>query len=234
MNVRRLIAVLAVTLTGASALAKEITRTERYPQELPIEGAASILVNNDIGNVEIYGTSSPNVSLIAEKTVRGVDEKAVDEGFERTELRRAGDANGYMFTTIMPTFRSQRWVSSVKYTLRVPRTIDVKVISVWSERILVNDIRGGVTITNVTGSILLQNLTGTTFVDSANGNITFIGPPRGLATTTLRTVNGGIDVRVPGDANFQWNGESGTGDIRTTFPVRLRSFGPNGFRGNVN
>ena len=183
MNVRCLIGILAVTLTGASALAKDVTDTQRFTQELPIEGAASILVNNDIGNVEIYGTDSPNLSLVAEKTVRGVDQKAVDEGFDRTELRRAGDANGYMFTTIVPPVHP-RWVSSVKYTLRVPRTIDVRVISVWSERILVNDIRGAVTISNVTGTIVLQNLTGTSFVDSANGNIVFMAPTRGMSNAT--------------------------------------------------
>lgn len=234
MNVRRLIVVLALTLTGASALAADVTVTETFPKELPIDGAGSVLLNSLVGNVEIHGTSEGTVSLVAEKTVRGVDRAAVDEGRRLTELRMNGDQRGWMFSTIVPAIRSPRWTSSVKYILRVPRTIDVNVASFASERILVEDIRGSVTITNVHGDVILKSITGVSVVDSANGNILFMAPEHGMSSAQLRSVNGNVEVHAPRDANFQWFGESVRGDVSTTFPVRLRPVGNNGFRGSVN
>jgi DUF4097 and DUF4098 domain-containing protein YvlB len=234
MKRRHLILVLAATLTGATALAKELVKTDVFRKELTISAAGSVLVNNLNGSVEVTGTDEAKVLLVSEKTVRGVDQDAIEEGRQMTELRMAGDEKGYRFTTIVPAFHGPRWSSSVKYTVRVPRTIDVTVMSVSGERIHISDIRGNVTISTLHAPVLVQGLTGSSLIDSANGNITFMAPPRGMANAHLRTVNGNIDFHAPADANFQWVGESVKGDVRTTFPARIRSVGNNAFEGNVN
>ena len=231
MILRRTFAVLALTVVAANAAAAEV-RTERFTQELPIQGAGSILINTLVGDIDIQGTADDVVSMIADKTVRGVDAKAVEEGRRLTELRVAGNEQGYMFTTITPWIASPRWSSSVKYTVRVPRTIDVRVVTTAS-RVFVKDIRGSVNVTHTHGEIVLQDLSGRIFVDSANGNIRYIAN-RGMSSAFLRSTNGTIEVLAPSDADFQWAGESGSGDVRTTFPVRLRAQGPMGFRGSVN
>ncbi len=160
MKSRALIFAVAVTLTGAAALAKEVIVTDRFEKSLPMDVAGAVVIENPIGNVEVVGSDESSVSWVAEKVVRGADRQAVDQGRLqvqlRYDLRLARDERAWVLRTLLPPFRTGRWVSSVNYTLRVPRTADVRVTSHSSDRIRISDVRGNVTVTNLNGAVVLD------------------------------------------------------------------------------
>ncbi len=234
MKIRSLILVLAVTLTGATALTKEVMVTDRFEKELPIDLGGSVIIDNPVGNIEIIGTDEEKISWVAVKTIRGIDRDAIEEARMQVQLTMAGDQRVRILRTLIPPFRSGRWAVSVKYAVRVPRTVHVKVISHSSDRIRITDIRGNVNVTNFAGMVLLDRVSGVSFVDSSNGDILLNAPSRIMSNAQLNTVNGNIEVRAPAEASFQWVGETVKGDARTTFPVRIRAFGNNSFRGSIN
>lgn len=223
-----------ISLAAVTALARESSVVDRFNKEFQMTGGATVIVENPVGNVEVIGTDDSRVVVAAERTIKGPDADAVEEGRAATRFYWAGDERARLFRTLVPPLRGGGWTAVVKYTIHVPRTSHVSVASHSSDRIRIADIRGNVTINNINGTILLERITGATAVDSANGNIIYIAAGPLLASANLNTVNGNIEVRAPGQSSFQWVSQTIKGDARTTFPVRLRAYPDNLFRGSVN
>ncbi|GAC1429326.1 MAG: hypothetical protein NVSMB68_01560 [Thermoanaerobaculia bacterium] len=231
----RIAAATATLLWAVSAIAGEVSATQKMAQDLPIYLGGSFVLENVVGNIEVTGSDELAIAVHVEKTVRASDRHALDEGLAHTFIRIGGDAQTRIVQTLVPPvpMRSGKWVSTVSYRVRVPHTVHVKVITTSATRIHVADIRGNVFVRSFDGVITLDGVTGPSIVDTANGSVVFNAPLRGLADAQLSTVNGNIEVHAPRDANFQWVGGTGRGDVRTTFPARLTFIGT-GFRGAVN
>ncbi len=226
---------VAAALVAAAAFAKDVVKTERVQREVSIYLGGTFLLDNAIGDIEIVGTDRSNITVTAVRTVTGVDNAAVTEGREQTRILFGGDDRMRVVQSFVPV-HAPRWMAAINYTIQVPQTVHVKIDSKSANpanRIRVSDIRGNVTVSSVSGTIILNGLTGPSMVSSANGNVLFNAPAHGLADSNLSSINGSIEVRAPGNASFQWAGETVKGDARTTFPMRVTPFG-NKFRGSVN
>lgn len=233
MNISRTIAAATLILCAIEARAAQVASNEKITRELPILLGGSLVIANPVGDVDVIGTDDTKVVLVVEKIVRALDKTALDEGKDQTQLALLGDARIRRVRTIVPPIHSSRWTSGMRYVVRVPRTINVSVTSSEMGRIRVLDMRGNVSVKCFNGAVVLERLTGSVTVDSANSNILFIAPDRGLADTQLSSVNGNIEVRVPVGARFRWLAETIKGDARTTLPVRGAFIGTH-FRANVN
>lgn len=228
--VRPLIAV--AFLITSPLFAVNVMSKRQFNQQWALAPGGAIEVNNAFGNIEIVGSDQPDVLAVVTKTIIGVDEKALEEGSDQTELRVGGDDRIRIVNTINPAGRNPRWSSTVDYVLRVPRAVHVRVKASTSARIRVANVRGNVTITTFTGLVVLDNVTGAATVENTNGSILMISD-RPQANADLTSVNGDVTIVVPPTANFQWLAESLKGDIRSTIPVRGELIGT-AFRGNVN
>jgi hypothetical protein len=234
MNVRLNCAAASLILTCAlPALAAEVASSERVTRELPILIGASFVLENTSGDIDVIGTDDTKVVITAEKNVRALDQAALDEGRDATQLALLGDERLRVVRTIVPPIHSGRWTSGMRYIVRVPRTVHVKIVSASVARIHVAGIRGNLTVKSFNGVVVLDAITGPVIVDSANANIIFNAPPRGLGDTLLSTVNGSIEVHAPPSARFQWVAQTMQGDARTTFAVN-GTFVGNTYRGSVN
>ena len=229
---RSLTAVLVVTLAGAMPSAADVMVTDKFEKALPMNFGGSVTIENPYGDVEVIGTDESRVSWTAERVIRGVDREAIEEARQRVQLRMGGEERSWVLRTLMPPFAAGRWAASVKYTVRVPRTVDVIVGTRSGEYIKVSDVRGSVTATNINGTITFDRVSGNAFARSGNGNIVVNAAPL-IANTNLHTINGSIQVFAPANASFQWEGKTMRGEVRTTFPIRLRALSPV-FKGNVN
>lgn len=224
---------LAIALFVTSPLfAANVMSKREYKQQWDLAPGGAIEVNNAFGNVDIVGSDQPDVAAIVTKTVIGVDEKALEEGHEQTELRVGGDDRLRIVNTVHPRGRNPRWSSTVDYVLRVPRAVHVRVKASTSARIRVAYVRGNVNVTTFSGQVVLDNIAGAATVENTNGSILLISD-RPTANADLTSVNGDVMIVVPPTANFQWLAESLKGDIRSTIPVRGELIGT-AFRGNVN
>jgi DUF4097 and DUF4098 domain-containing protein YvlB len=235
MRIRTHVIAATVLLSCAIPALAELQSTERATRELPIYLGGSFVLENTAGDIDLIGTDDAKVVISMEKTVRATDKAALDDGVQQTIVRFVGDEKTRVVQTLLPppVMRIGRWISAVKYSIRVPRTVHVKIVTTSANRIRVVDIRGNVYVKSFDGLIILEGITGPSIVDTANGNVVFVAPAGNLSSAMLSTVNGSIEVRAPRDSNFQWVGEAIKGDVRTTFPARVTFTGTK-FRGAVN
>ena len=228
-------ALIAFAVTAVTALPamSDLVKSDRTVRELPINAAGSFWIDNPTGPIDIIGTTEDKLSFTAIRTVRAPDETALAAGWSQTNIVIEGSVDTRYVRTIVPVLRTEKWKSSVAWTIHVPRSVDVKVASSTADHITISNIRGNVNIRNFNGRIVLDGVTGPTTVDTVNGNVTCNFATTPMANVHLASVNGSIDVHVPPDASFDWVGESISGLFYTTMPVRAR-FAGSTLRASIN
>jgi len=220
-------------LISANAFAANVTITERLIKSLPLDVGDSVWIDNPVGNIEVVGSDTPGLVATVMRTITGVDQAALKEGSEQTVVSFEGDRNVRLIRTILPHVHSDKWTSSVSYTLRVPRTVQVKIASRISGRIRVANILGNVTVTTFTGAVILDGVVGSSLVETTNGKVFYLYRQKPTATAQVQAVNADIDVILPPDSTFNWIADTLRGDILTNLPARAEFIG-NAFRGSVN
>ena len=189
---------------------------ERYPIDL--DGVVTI--DNAVGMVTVTGTNGGEVVVEMTRNTAANDDRGMRQAIERTRVAIGGNNRQRLFKT-MGAGTTPVSASTMDYHIHVPRSIRVDILS-GNARIRVTDLTGELHIRNVAGKIELRNVTGLIDVNSANASI-FAFFPKGLSEPArLETINGGIEVRVPKNARFQWVSETVAGDILSGFPVRDR------------
>ena len=235
MKTTRNLLVLSLLCTAASAWgANNFGGIETVKVDLPIQADGSVWIENPSGNIDVVGTDDDFVAFLAQKIVHGVDDAAVVEAREQTQILTQGDERVRVFKTALPPLRSGRWTSSVNYVIRVPKNVLVKIASQSSDRIHIANLTHNVTVKNTNGAVILEGVTGTALVESVNGNILFDPNGRITGNVQLTTVNGRIDVFAPSDASFRWTGQTVAGDFKTNFPAVSGRMNGTTFRGSVN
>lgn len=210
---------------------------ERFDQTFPLSSNGTLILSNNVGRVEIIGSPVTAMVLQATRVTEAFEDEAIAEAIARNQIIIGGDPSNRIVKSFGIPERTGRWNTVIDYVIRVPRTVQVRIFSQISERIGVSNIVGTVFVKNTSGVIQLTAPLGATTVDTINGNILADYPSKPTANTSLRTVNGRIDLRVPLGSAFGWLAETLKGDILTTVPAQGQ-FDPSNsgtmFRGVVN
>jgi DUF4097 and DUF4098 domain-containing protein YvlB len=221
----------AVFAVSGLAYAQPMTKTFRADGRFTIAPGGTLILENAVGNVEIVGSDGTEVEATTLTTVTGLGAAAIDEGHRRTITLVGGDARTRVLRTSATTDHKD-WDVSVDWSVKVPRTTNVSVLSQVSRRIGVMNIAGNVHVKNFAGTVVVHNSTGETLVESVNGSIAYSTPQLG-SNAVLTSVNGHITASLPGDADIQWVAETAKGEIRTNLPAR-GDFEGNVYRGTIN
>jgi DUF4097 and DUF4098 domain-containing protein YvlB len=224
---------VAVILVASNALAAGLTRTERITRDLPLYMSGSLWIDNPVGSIEIVGTDAQGASITVVKTVNAPDKASLKEAEEQTFISFEGDQNVRLIRTIVPPVR-RGWTSTVTYTVRVPRTVDVKVAAKMADRIRLANIHGNVTVKSFTGTIIFDGVSGSSIVDTVNGHVIYHYQEKPRANAQVQAVSADIDVYVPGDSNFNWFADTIRGDVMTNLPVRVTGMTGTQFHGALN
>lgn len=225
------IAIAGALLFAATAFATDFSTTDRFSRDFALSLGGSIVIENPYGSVDVVGGDGPGLSVSYQKITRAADKALAAEGREQVKVLIDGDERVRFIRTLFPPNRQNRWVSTVNMTVRVPKSVHVKITTNSSERIRLGNITGNVFVKNFAATISLDGVTGATSVETVNGNIQYAGKPQ--ANVTLSTVNGLIEMRVAPDSNFQWAADTLKGDFLTNMPVR-GAFNGSSLRGQVN
>jgi len=224
----------AITLLiAANGFAGNPTMTERLVKDIPLEVGGTLWIDNPVGSIDIVGGDTPNMVARVTKTTTGADAAALAEAREQTVISFEGDRNVRLIRTILPPTRPTRWTSTVSYTLRVPRTVHVRVASKIADRIRVANINGNVTVKTFNGMIVLDNVTGASIVDTTNGKVIYQYRQKPSSNAQIQAVNADIEVNVPADSNFNWIADTLRGDVTTNLSMRAE-FQGSALKGTVN
>src|SRR4029079_7782950 len=97
-------------------------------------------------------------TISAVTTIIAVDRQSRDEARENTSINfDCNNPHQCVVKTVVPPLRSPRWSSSVKYTVRVPKTVHVRVLTTSADQVHVSNIMGNVTARAFTSPLVFAN-----------------------------------------------------------------------------
>ena len=226
---------LFVTLAAAAGANASLTVTDRLQNEFPLAAGGVVVIDNrnTAGAIEVGGGAEGRVAITSARVIRGADNSAVAEA--RQVLNRIIEGNEKT-RVIRSAGRSTapRWSVEIHYTVIVPRSANLKILSSQTSRIRVSGVNGNVAVKNITGPVFIENVAGQVSVENVNGDVV-LTTQQVRNSARLSSINGSIAVRTPADASFTWEGETVTGEATTSFAMRNPRFlTPNRFRGTIN
>lgn len=230
MKNRALLAAALFAFCGVTN-AQVVKKSFRADQKLPIVGGGSLVIDNPVGNIDVVGGDGAEIEATAVTTVTATSAALIEEGHRRTATLVGGDPRGRVLRALLPVTHNG-WDASVDWTLKVPRSTNVTVLSQTSHRINIINVAGNVLVKNFVGTVVVYNVTGETRVESVNGSIVY-STSQVAANAVLTSVNGSVTANVPPDADLQWVADTAKGDIRTNLPAR-GDFTGNLYRGTIN
>jgi len=116
----------------------------------------------------------------------------------------------------------QSWKAATDLVIQVPVATSLEVRSTMDGAVLVEGVSGEIDINNINGPVTLKNVSGNTLVHTVNGNIE-VTLARVAADKPLSfsTMNGDIDVTLPGDVKANLKMKSEQGEIYTDFDINM-------------
>ncbi|HEX3068784.1 MAG TPA: hypothetical protein VHX14_09410 [Thermoanaerobaculia bacterium] len=228
----RILIVVAALLPATELLATTFAPVNRIVREFAIDPAGSVWIDNPFGSIDVIGGEGTVISVTAERSIVATDSTALKEAADAVVISFQGDSKVRLIRTVMPALRNAH--ATVNYTIRVPKTVAVKIGSKSAEHIRVAHIGGSVTVNGFAGTVIMEDVSGASALNVVNGRVIYDYQQSPTAKAEVQAVNADIDVYVPPAAKFDWIADTINGDILTTFPIRGGRFAGTIFRGQVN
>ena len=171
-------------------------------------------------------------------TVRAANRRDVlieSRGADRDRDRRGNDRSGGLRRLSMTSGfeaveeNNQMVISShgnddVELVIHVPTRTNLKVSGTNGGPITVDGVEGDIEVSNTNDSIALNNVSGSVVANSVNGNVKVslarVTAQKPMAFTSL---NGNVDVTLPGSLKATFKLRSDMGDVYTDFDLQMKT-----------
>src|SRR6478736_2771300 len=155
-------------------------------------------------------------SSLDEKTRRG---EVDHEGFRRLDddlTFELVEKNNVATITIAG---DNPWMSTgAEFEIKVPRNTNLILRTEAGGDINVHGVEGDIDVNSMNGEVTLEGISSSAIVNTMNGevHVSFSKPP--VKPVSLSSMNGEIDLRLPGDTKANLRMRTHNGSIRTNFP----------------
>jgi len=214
---------LLLAVCAHAQVSQEFHRTV----SLPANGRVSL--DNVNGNVEITGWNRNEVQIDAVKKAR--NQQRLDEA--RIEVETGSDY--VKIRTQYPNDHINNNPASVHYTLHVPQNARLDRVSLVNGSLTVQKVTGEVDASLVNGKAHIGDLAGAVKVSSINGGIEAnYSSLNNVREIKLKSVNGSIELGLPGSPNADVKASTITGGIKSDFPLTVQgSFASHNLSGTL-
>jgi len=173
----------------------------------PLSAGGSVSVENVQGEISVEGWDRAEVEITAAKIGKGQDDHLEDVPVV-TEL----GIDSLAFRTVYPQHMDKP--VRVDYRLRVPRQVHLASLRTLEGNIAVHSVEGSVDARTLAGNIVEMGMTGRVTARTVTGSImvSLKALPAGTRPLLLDTVNGNIDLLLPPrpDADLELSTLDGT------------------------
>ena len=186
-----------------------------FSYDIPIENQVELDLEAVNGSVHISGKSDiTSVRIWGERKVSSESVSDAQEHLNYLQVEVTEGEERISVKTVQPNQSNGRSYV-VDYYIYLPPNWNLMVIQVNGE-IEVNNSTGETSIQNVNGNIQLNNITGNIVSSLVNGNIngTISLPQEGICY--LSTVNGVIQIAIPGETSAEFLAQVVNGSINVT------------------
>lgn len=173
------------------------------------------------GNIRVRGYNGQ--AVIVETRVPDDNEDRRDNRGDRSGLRRIPNtASGLTIEEENNEMRISAQVhKEVVLDIQVPFRTSLKLSLTNGEDIIVENVESDMEVNNVNGGVTLTNVAGTAIVHSTNGEIKASFRSVSGKPMSFTTFNGDVDVSLPADIKATVRLDSGQGDVYTDFPIEM-------------
>ena len=229
-----IIAVLtAVTFLGAAAGRSDMSEKEEIRKTLHFSGGGSpnqIVVDNISGSIEVVGYDGNDVQLVAHRTSYGASAEKLRESKEKISLdirEEPGKIILYVKTPWRcddgsPSYRRRDddgFDADFDFELKVPSGTDFYLKTVNKGRITVSNMNGAFEVSNVNGGIGMSGIAGAGLVSTVSGKLGVRFRKNPDSRCWFKTVNGSIEVEVPGELSADLMLKTFNGEVYSDFDV---------------
>ena len=194
-------------------------------------GAArrTVEIDNVWGSIEVAGTTSDQVQLTVNKSIRAESKAKIEQARKDVtlDITQQTDAlklyvNGPFRCNCRDCGRSRDddgYVVKMDFQVQVPRDVDIKIKTVNEGHVSVRDINGSFLVRNVNGDIQIRNVAGSGSARTVNGpvKVSFRQNPR--EASEFNTVNGNIELTFARDLSADFRFKAFNGGIYSDFPI---------------
>jgi len=196
-----------------------LQETETIRKTFNLTGDHKILeVDNIFGSIEVAGSEGNQVQLVVNKTISAESKDRMESAKKEVTLDITDQPDFLKFYVNGP-FRcncndgcegnrgDRGYRVKMDFQLQVPRNIEVKLKTVNSGHIHVQDVTGNFSVRNVNGGIEMVNVAGSGIAKTVNGpvKVTFRENPR--ENSDFATINGNVELYfvrgLSGDFRFK-------------------------------
>src|SRR5437588_11631860 len=214
---------LATVLGALAAFAAEEVR-EEFHQTYPLNKQGRVHLENVNGNVHIVTWDREEIKVDAVKHAKK------QEHLDEVKIDVAAKADRIRIKTKYPEAkmrRSRNNSTSVDYTLTVPKQSRLDQISTVNGGVEIENVSGDVEASSVNGNVTARGLAGDVALSTVNGSVkaTFAEVKKAVS---LKSVNGGVTIAVPPEANADVSANTLNGGINSDFSLQAKRHFPVG------
>jgi len=191
--------------------------TQEFHRTVSLAANGRVSLDNVNGNVEITGWSRNEVQIDAVKQAR--DQQRLDEA--QIEVESGSDY--VKIHTQYPHDHNNNNPASVRYTLHVPQNARLDQISLVNGSLTVQKVEGELDAKLVNGKAHISDLSGEASISSVNGGIEAnYASLNNVREIKLKSVNGSIELGLPGSPNAEVKASTVNGSIKSDFPLTVQ------------
>lgn len=196
------------------------------------EGIQHVLIDNFKGDINVVTTNTKQIKIRAinytENPMESFKlEEFIDKGVIafyistpcKSPITKFVPENPFAYTQ---TSKNCEWddfeedrVPDLKFTLEVPKNVNVYVATIMDGNINVDGVEGNVFASNVNGSVALNNIVKATNGTTVNGDVDVSFSKEPSVNARFSTINGDITLHVPEKASLTTKFKSYSGDFYT-------------------
>lgn len=189
--------------------------TAEWKKSYPLAAGGRVEISNVNGKVEVLAGDGDSVEVYAKKTGSAGSPEAAKQALERIEIAETSSASEVKIETKIS--RAGGWNhngASVEYTVRVPKGVDLKAVTV-NGGVEVSGVEGRVIAEATNGGVRGRNISGPLEASTTNGGVDVEVTRINDAGLKLECTNGGIVLKLPADAKASISARVTNGGIDT-------------------
>jgi hypothetical protein len=223
----------ALSFLGAAAGRSDMSEKEEIRKTLQFSGGGSpnqIVVDNISGSIEVVGYDGNDVQLVAHRTSYGASAERLRESKEKINLDIREEPGKIVLYVKTPwrcddgslSYRRRDddgFDADFDFELKVPSKTDFYLKTVNKGGITVSNMNGAFEVSNVNGGIGMSGIAGAGLVSTVNGKVGVRFRKNPDSRCWFKTVNGSIEVEVPGELSADLKLKTFNGEVYSDFDV---------------
>lgn len=225
---RRATIVFGVVLLAAGLAAGYQEYEATYDQTFALRDGGEVALENINGDVTIEVWNRSEVRVEAVKTASS------PELLDALKIEVDASSSAVRIETRYPSNRrsddgwhdhdrpKERRHMKVEYTLTVPRSAVINDVDLVNGNLMVEGVEGGVEADTVNGNMVVRNSAGDFALSTVNGSIELYAENLMMNTSVdMESVNGSLDLYLPGSVGADIRAESLNGKISNGFGIEV-------------